>query len=385
MNYKVDTRMMNSIIEIRDAIWYINTDYLNGKSITNDKLVKLKNALNKTFKDTNCKDIIFTNNTDKMFFGMCVMPIIKPDELDDILIDDKPFIIKNYCLEIDSKLFDPVLKLTNAELTAIILHEIGHLVNSGAPIEKVRNELDTFLMNSNDNISLSKVEQYRDIILFGIKDAVRKVTSIFENKNKEEILADEFVLSCGYGEELISGLNKIKSQAFNINSDVNNKFVVLTWALRLYKNVGDRRVAAIHTLKKAEGITGSTLVKRDIKNMKNNLDKFDFVRESDELEKRKKYQFKFDILRRYEDDYFEFALRLKNANIEEDALRLLRNLNSRISVIEEFLETVDLQEYDRKRFTKLYDKYLELRDALSKKSIVKDKYIGLWVEYPDDL
>lgn len=376
-------RISKGVEDIQDSLIDIMESYKTKSSVPFSQLDNLKKSLNRFFKDGQCKGVIFTNN-DKMFFGMCVMPSLDlKDDLALILQESEPFKIYGYHIEIDSKLLDEKLGLNSNELTAIILHEIGHLIGTSAPMETVRQALDVYMMNSEDNLSMSKLEKCQELIMFAIKDSVRKVTSMFENRNKEEILADEFVIRCGYGDYLISALRKIERNAFALNKDVPNKFVVLTWALRLYGNFNDRRIAAIHTLKKARKITSSALVNREIDNISDSLSKVTITESKENVNPRKNYQFKYDILRKYEDNYYEYALRLKSANIEEDALRLLREMNARISVIEEFLDTVDLQEGDRKRFTKLYDNYLELRDALGKKNIVKDKYIGLWVEYPE--
>ena len=43
---------------------------------TSAMLNDLKKELNKFFTGTECVDIIFTKNTDKLFFGMCVYPIV---------------------------------------------------------------------------------------------------------------------------------------------------------------------------------------------------------------------------------------------------------------------------------------------------------------------
>ncbi len=364
----------------------ILTSYRTKGAVPSQQLNELKDNLNRFFIDGKCKGVIFTNN-DKMFFGMCVMPIIgtKDDDLRDILQSNEPFKINTYYLEIDSKLLGAELGLTHTEITAVALHEIGHLIGTAAPMEEVRKALDVYMMENEDNLNISKIEKCQELFLFAVKDAVRKVTSMFENKNKEEILADEFVIRCGYGNYLISAFRKIEKKAFILNKDISNKFVVFTWVLRLYGNLTDRRIAAIHTLKKVKKTTGSVLVGREIENVSNSLNKVSITEAKDttSVNPRKSYQFKYDILRKYEDNYYEYALRLKSANVEEDALRLLREMNARISVIEEFLDEVDLQEGDRKRFTKLYNNYLELRDALGKKNIVKDRYIGLWVEYPE--
>ena len=361
----------------------IKTAYSKNSKVSNILLNDLKSSINKFFKDGVCKNVILTDN-DKMFFGMCVMPVVRMTDLEKILYSDEPFRIKEYYIEIDSKLLNPTLDLNEDELTAITLHEIGHLINTSVPIEKVRKSLDVYMMETNDNLTKSKLEKTGELILFAIKDSVRKVTSMFENQNKEEILADEFVIRCGYGEYLLSALRKIERNALLINKDVPNKFVVLTWVLRLYANFNERKVAALHTLKKVKKTTSSKLVANEIDFITNTLTKTP-VTEAEETREisRKNYKFKYDILRKYEDNYYEYALRLKSANVEEDALRLLREMNSRISVIEEFLDEVELTDPDRKRFTKLYNNYLELRDALGKKNIVKDRHLELWVEYPD--
>ena len=45
-------------------------------SPNSSNLNNLKNELNRFFKDSKCMDVIYTKNTDKLFFGMCVMPVI---------------------------------------------------------------------------------------------------------------------------------------------------------------------------------------------------------------------------------------------------------------------------------------------------------------------
>ena len=370
------------IRDIQKDIDNIVDSYTKKSSVSTQLLYSLKSSINKFFKDAKCDNIIFTDN-DKMFFGMCVVPNLTTAEVLDIISDDKPFIIKRYSIEMDSKLFDPRLGMSSEEITAIILHEIGHLVNTSAPVEKIRQALDVTMMETNETINIKNIKKSRELIVFGVKDSIRKVTSMFESKNKEEILADEFVIYCGYGEYLVSALKKIERAGFFINDNVPNKLVVLAWVMRLYGNLNERRVSAMYTLNKVKKTTGSVFIKRDIDNLSDSLKDSAILTEADSGDSRKKYKFKYDILRKYEDNYYEYALRLKSANVEDDALRLLREINTRISVIEEFLEEVELQESDRKRFTNLFHKYIDLREALSKKDIVKNKYVGLWVEYPE--
>ena len=383
----ISSRAMNALREVIEEIY---ENYEKSTSQMPSKvLAKFQRALDDLFNDrdnnANCREVLYTNNADRMFFGMCIVPIINPTNVDRILISDDPIRITDYYLEIDSRLLDPTLGLTCDELVAVVLHEVGHLVNTSVPVEKIRKEIDAYLLKNGENINIEKLSKNPALLSLGIKDAIRKVTSMFESDTSklDEIEADSFVIACGYGEYLKSAFVKIQNKLLPLNHNVSNKFLVLIWALRTYKNFSDRRFAINQTLKKAKSQTGSTLMKREADAVIADVNKVDIREGSESNEIRSKYKFKYNILRKYEDEYYEHALRLKNANIEEDALTLVREINARISVIEEFLNTVEFTDADRARFTKLYMKYNDLRDMLSKKNIIKSKYMGLWVEYPE--
>ena len=93
------------------------------------------------------------------------------------------------------------------------------------------------------------------------------------------------------------------------------------------------------------------------------------------------YQMKKNGLRSIEEDLFEYNMRLRNLETQDDAILLMRQINSRMSILEEYLDTEELDEKDRKRWEDCYKKYLELRDALSKKTVYNKKMYGLFVDY----
>ena len=52
---------------------------------------------------------------------------------------------KKYYLELDSKLL--MLNLTSREFTAILLHEIGHMVINDIPVKRVRENIDKYFQD----------------------------------------------------------------------------------------------------------------------------------------------------------------------------------------------------------------------------------------------
>lgn len=349
-------------------------------------LNRLRSELNKLFKDSYCKEIIYTRNTDKLFFGMCVIPYINGDMAEQILITDEKIRLKEYFLEIDSKLLE--MNLSNRELTAILLHEIGHVVNDSNPVEETREIIDTYLAQNNEHLVLSDAAQYKEILAFALKDTIRKITTLFE-KDKEEILADRFVHDCGYGMDLENALTKVIKNSRNLNRGVSNKLIVLQWTLRLYKDVKHNRIPALHTLRKSKKVEPTTLLKREIDVISRRLEEIDddfIIGEASGPNGANVFskiyrKFKYNGIKMFEEDFYELALLVKNTDEKEEALDLMRKINTRISVIDEYLREENIDDSERERWVNLLTKYEQLRRDLSKKTTY-EKYLGLFAPTP---
>lgn len=359
---------------------------------SNSLLNNLKIELNQFFNDSKCKEVIYTQNTDKLFFGMSVIPVIQAEDVEVILQDDGPYRIKEYYLEFDSKLFDPVLNLTPRELVAILLHEVGHLVADTKPIDDIRKSVDTYLAKNDEVLVISNSIHYQEILAFAIKDSLRKFISLFEFKD-EEIIADEFVAAYGYGKELESAFDKLIKSSRIINRNVNDKLVVLSWTLRLYKDIKLRRIPAIRTLNKGKQISPSRLEKREFENVIRRLNRIDddaLMEGVSVLDSLKgKYnetlqRIKYKGIRSLEDDLYEYNVRIKNLDDDEDALYILRQINQRMAIIDDYIATErSISDEERQRWFDLNAKYQKLREQLTKTQIYKNRYVGIHVSYPD--
>ena len=373
---------------------YIRYDFSDLETImfnfkndqSSSRLRAIKDELNKFFKDSVCKEVIFTKNYDKMFFGMCVMPVLDGDTAIDIITNNNKKRITSYYIEIDSKLLE--LDLTARELVAILLHEVGHLVNDSRPIEEVRDALNIYLGKNNQHLVITDSIHYRDLLAYALKDSLRKVTSLFF-KEDEEIIADEFAVACGYGNDLETAYTKIVRKSGTINRDVRNKLLVMQWILRIYKDIKIRRIGAIKTLNRAKTLSGSTLEKREIGTISNAINQIDddaLIQESTNFLIRKTSEiyknFKYKGMRSLEDDLYEYNLRVKNIDDQEDALMVLRQINLRLAMIDDYMMTEKLSDSERERWDKLRVKYQIVRDELSKRKVYDGKYYGLFVQTP---
>ena len=354
-------------------------------SPNSSNLNNLKNELNRFFKDSKCMDVIYTKNTDKLFFGMCVMPVISTEDAINILNSDDSRRITQYYLELDSKLF--TIGLSSEELTAILLHEVGHMVNDTLAVDKTRSAIDVYLQNNEDVLVLQDSIHEKELFRYAIKDTMRKVTSIFYCKD-EEIIADEFVVMCGFGPHLESGYKKIVSSSGVLSRGVDDKLNVLQWTLRLYKDLGLKRIYAIKIMNKGKSLTGSKLEKRELDIAAKSLDKMEYTiqRESAVIMEGLKHSSLFtgirkDGMKNLEDDLYEFNIRIKNVNEEDEALLILRQINMRMSIIDDYMTNEQLDEKEKDKWYKLYNKYSLLRETLSKKAIYDRKMYGLFLDY----
>lgn len=367
---------------------YTGDSELNGMS-SNDLRV-IKNELNKFFKDSECKEVLYTTNTDKMFFGAKVIAMIDPDNIYDYLIDDDKVRINKYIIELDSHLFDPVLGLTSREILAVILHEIGHMVNDAEPIQNARNALNAYLAANKDHIRISQSIHYKEILAYGLKDYLSKTNSMFYTNDISEIRADEFAEAYGLSDDLDSAYTKIVKGNMKLYSNCEiSKFIVFGWTLSLYKDLKIRRIGAIKTLARAKHLTGSRLEKMEMENVIRRIKRIDdgIVFESTDTirqklrEKMKKAR--LNNLKTIDNTFYELNMQVRNVEDENDALYLMRQINNSIAIIDEYRNSEDCDQYESDKCNAILDKFIQLREKLSSTIVYKNKNYGIFVNYPD--
>lgn len=349
-------------------------------------LSKLKNELNRFFPKIKCREVIYTRNTDKLFFGMRVYPVFDGNEAMEIIGKDKPECFKEYVIELDSKLFDPMLTLDEKELCAILLHEVGHIVNDTATIDEVKKQIDVYMARSGDHIDLKSSKGYRELIAYALKDAVVKTGSLFSKFGNSEMIADTFVVSQGYGPYLESAMKKLSASSYFLNKDVDNRFIALSWVLRLRNEFSIRRVPAIKTLNKAIQLTGSTLEQKELRYAANIMNRADFSEGFvDDIRARfsKKFNdFKIKGIRSIKNDVYELNVRLRTAETIEDLMYIIRQCNSDVAIIQDYL-TEEIPEEERKSCLDTLSELYDIRERAAKDKTVRDRYSSaIQIVYP---
>lgn len=360
--------------------------YKGGRS---SDLNSLKNELNRFFKGQKCREVIYTENTDKVFFGMCVSPIMKDEDVVVILNTDEKYMIDEYYLELDSKLFSSELDLSNKELLAVLLHEVGHMVNTTEPVDNARAVVDLYLTKTHSSLDIAESINQKAILGFGLRDVMRKTISIFEKDQFEEITADEFVYKCGYGDELQSALSKIVKSRNSIVNEKDNKLAMFMWSISLYKNIKLQRIPALRLIKKGKQISHSELQKRDLERLERNIKMIDIstIDESGIDSLRKLYRdridrIKYKGIKGLKEDYYELALRAKNVDLTDEALIIIRRINSNIAIIQDYLDTAELDDATREEVFAILEMYDDLRMKLLKRDLFKEKQL-FNIVYPD--
>lgn len=194
----------------------------------------IKDSLEECF---DCKfdiNIITPVNNNSPFFVMSVFPEISVvDKIISAVMNDQETNAiqklwetnKKWTIEIDRRLFDEeYFNCSNKELTAILLHEIGHVVCSTSLPNRISLILRYEIMKANISSKMMlKDSIFRKIMSLPIldtciSDGKRDRTSI-----KEEIKADAFAKKMGYSDELASVLTKLMKSKYYTNTNTLNE------------------------------------------------------------------------------------------------------------------------------------------------------------------
>ena len=366
----------------------ISYDVERDKKLLSLALSDIQSELNRFFTDSKCMEVIYTENVDKMFFGMTVMPYIESKKIYDYVDGTNPTRIDKYYLELDSKLFGAWLNLTNREILACLLHEIGHLVNDSSGIHKLRMNIMNYSC-SHGPLRTTENTNYKEILSFGIKDSLRKMDSIFDKKD-DELVADEFVVSYGYGNDLESALTKIvRATGYSNKGLMIDKLMVMSWTLNLYNDIKNKRIPALYLLRKMIDIVPSYYEKQELKNLEVRLRRIDdddmlgnYIQEG-AISKR----LGRSSVKQYEAELYEMTMQVRNIQREDEALIIMRRINSHIAVLEEIIQD-EYQQGDNsnkhyiKQCDSLLTKYIKLREMLASKTTYKDDYNRIYISYP---
>ena len=236
----------------------------------------LQMALNKFF-DAKCIHVFFTQNTDKLPFGVFCMPKIPAEKVIEVITTSQRLVVTQYYLELDSKLFSETLNLTTDELTAVIMHDIAELVNDSGPAEEVSNSIDKYLKDNHKVLKISDSIHYMELLSYGFRDAMRKFTTLFEKKHDSEpdkTMCDFFSF-CNYKENIESSFNKIDKAGFLVNKNLDNKYITLSWVLRLYEDVLHNRIPALMVIDRCTQLTSSQIEKRELTMIAKRLNRID--------------------------------------------------------------------------------------------------------------
>ena len=226
----------NRAIELIEATF---SDYMIGKINEKSFLNKMETALDALpFNSKKSFSVIISKNKNmsKEFFGFNVFPEMDKLEFicNTIANDDTKFSdivkrwrsIEDWEIVIDSLIFDRnFIAFNPKELTAMLLHEIGHVTQSDEPIEQFYR---AYLESKSRLKSADKVSKRVLYILYTIPLAVACTSRRWVNDKNElklEISADKSLIETGYAEHLVNAFDKIIKASGSItrSEDMNYK------------------------------------------------------------------------------------------------------------------------------------------------------------------
>ena len=358
----------------------------------------LRNAINSIFDENKCIDVLYTQNTDKQFFGVKINPSISSLDAVTILSTESPIRLVNYQIEFDSKLFD--IGLDKAELAAITLYEISAMMDNNEIFDNIRGLITSNLISNDDVLSIRDSVNYSQLIIFAIKDTMYKLSNTVFN-SIEVLESNQVIQATDLSDDIMSAKEKIMS-TISGETLINNKPIILEWMFVMYRNMRFNACIVRDTLVDAKAFTASKLTIEEINKTIDAVDRACMVitTESTNIDNKSESLTKFferknlsalneisifkslkkSGLRGIENDYYEFALRVKNCTEPDEAYVIIRGINNRISILEDYIYNENLTEHDRNHWQGVIADYMALRDTLSKKKLDTKQY-GLFFDY----
>ena len=387
--------LIEACTELKRSYNETESDYETNEDVAlygiDGSLAVIKDNLNKllTAFDINstCFDVILTHNTDNVVFGIKVSPTIIDQDALKIIMDEAIESFTRFALEIDDKLLDILMDIEPIELAGYIIEEVVSTVSIQA-IEDCKNIIALTLTAEDKVIEIKQSVNYTQLLTFAIKNIIYNNSSLIY-KPEDKVGYNEVAESLELKELLLVTQEKVKSSVTErLGDETAPNMGVLKWVLMIYEDPISFYRRAEETLTNAKQFTGSSLDKQEIDRTLICLQRsaLEVVAESTNLNEAFKgfslfKNLKQNGLRAIEDDLYEFKIRLKNCEVEDEALYIVRQINTRISILEDYIRNTDISESEYDRWSAVIEQYKELRAEVAKKKIGNKKQYGVFVDY----
>jgi len=228
--------MHNNTERVLEIMTNTFSDYLMKKIDSHKLEERISTALSNieiNGKTKNFEISIVSNNHKEPFFGMRIFPIISDsDIIVKALVNDRKSFkeiygmwkeIKNFYVEIDSQCFDRnSVNFIPQELTALIIHELGHVVHS-------ENTVEVFYRAYQEAYMRMKIAEKASLKFLYLLYTIPLASSCMlrgwingKNEIKVEMFADSFLKEYNYSEFLVSAIGKIIKNFGNSGTEVTD-------------------------------------------------------------------------------------------------------------------------------------------------------------------
>jgi len=241
----------------------------------------LKQALNQLFPGSKCVKVLYTNNTDKLFFGIKVVPFTHSSLLFNLPVnkDTADFQVFSYGVEFDSKLFDNMMGLTGEEITALLVYTVYYTLFDNQ-YNHIIFDIERYEYDSGASIPLKAKNTLTGLLSFGMRATLTKNGSPFIRVSAEDVADSAILREFNLSEPAYRGLKKIATTIDFVRYTEDPRPMAMSWVLRLLDNYEQFRTHAYKTLLRAADFTGSVMEREELIKAADMLMKIDTVNEA---------------------------------------------------------------------------------------------------------
>lgn len=315
----------------------------------------------------------------------------------------------DWIIEIDSRLFDSkYVDLSSNELTALLLHEVGHTVASNAVVSRLSNVLKF----SYARVTAPVKEVFRKTKLGSLVSLAVMDACAFSRHNSQydiskEIEADKLAIKLGYKESLNTALSKFIQNKTNseLSQSEENARKTLGFSVEIINQLKRREAkSAKSKLEKLRDRMGNSITANKINAIiSNSIGENEFIGESAHMniicdrvnEIMDSYYTEFFIfgpkklpkLEQYTLDYIE--VEKQKMKTQDDKLLLISYIHSKIDTCQYYINILNSPKYSKKYAVphpkEYIVNYLNRLYSLRKEVLeypIEEKRYGLSIQFP---